>query len=112
MFSTTEDLRRFWSELACLLEDGWQLLDALRTAQRECASSEASRAVAQVADMVADHASLSDALAAQPEFFGLGAVCVIRGGEHLGMVARAARFVSQGSRECPSCAAWRGSGVP
>lgn len=108
MQPVTEDLQRFWSSLACLLEEGRLLLSALREAAGECVSPEASSAVAAIAEMVAAGAALSDALAARSDFFGPGAVCIIRGGEHLGMVARAARFVADASEQCPGCAAWRG----
>lgn len=53
MQPVTEDLQRFWSSLACLLEEGRLLLSALREAAGECVSPEASSAVAAIAEMVA-----------------------------------------------------------
>ena len=108
MTSTTDDPKGFWAALAGLLEDGRPLLDALRAARAECVSAQVSGAIAKVADMVAEGALLSDGLAAQPGFFGPGAVFIVRGGEHLGMMDRAARFVADASVDCPTCAAWRG----
>jgi len=108
MEQLTEDLMRFWSELARLLEDGRPMLAALEAAGRQCSSPEASSAVQTVVDAVASGTSLPDALAANPDCFGLGAIHVMRGGDCFGMPARAARFVADAAADCPTCAAWCG----
>ena len=109
MDAVTEDLGCFWIELAGLLEAGKPLLSALRAAQRACVSPAARSAVAQAVETVAGGSTLSDALQAQPEFFGPGAMHVMRGGEYLGMIDRTARLIADASQACPDCAAWRGA---
>jgi len=108
MDEDTEALQRFWSQLTDRLEEGWPLLPALGAVADECGSPGVSAAARAVAEKVAAGLRLSDALATQPAFFGPGAVCIIRGGEYLGLLAGAARFVADASLGCPTCAAWRG----
>jgi type II secretory pathway component PulF len=111
MDPATEDLQRFWWQLSCRLDEGRRLLEALRAVERECNCPQVSRAVAAVADMVGEGGTLSEAMDAQPEFFGPGAVSIIRGGELLGMMVRAVQFVAEAAAQCPACVAWRGAGA-
>ena len=108
MAATVDSLRSFWSHLASGLEGGRPLLAVLEEAGSECDSPEVSEAVADVAEMVARGTMLSEALEAQPRFFGPGAVHVIRGGEYLGLMGPAARLIADAAEQCSSCAGWQG----
>ncbi|MBN2308103.1 MAG: Flp pilus assembly complex ATPase component TadA [Candidatus Hydrogenedentes bacterium] len=100
---TREEHAAVWTKLAESLADGVRLGDALEQGKAEARDPRLRAAIAAVGEAVKTGATLSDALAAQPDGFSNAMVAIVRAGEVGGVVDVAARAIADGVAQaaCP-----------
>ncbi|MBI5094237.1 MAG: type II secretion system F family protein [Candidatus Hydrogenedentes bacterium] len=97
------DLQRFWQ----LLAEGWcagqPLLTALRSIQKTLPLEPMGRVVGLLADEIEQGHSLSAAMKTHPSVFGKAHICLIEGGELLGIVDRVLLLILEFTWRCSTC---------
>lgn len=97
------DLLRFWQMLTERMCMGQRLLDVLDAIEEALPPGPLGRVATALADDVRRGSALSDAMKRHPTIFSRAHLCLVEGGERLGIIDRVLLLILESTWKCPTC---------
>ena len=97
------DMKRFWEMLAAGLCGRQQLLETLESIGQALPPEPMGNSVSTLARDVRAGQMLSEGMRNQPRIFSPAHVCLMQGGEYLGIMDRAVLLILEYTWRCPTC---------